>query len=122
MPDIGVGRADFPGGDATHMYNSIQKIFALPNETKIYVCHDYPPNQSRPVSCFATVKDHKGKNVLIKEHTTEEEFVKIRKEKDLLNTLPKLIFPSIQVNIRAGNLGNAEKNGTQYIKIPLNKF
>lgn len=122
MPDLGVGRADFPGGNANHMYHSIQNIFSLPDQTKIYVCHDYPPNQSRPVSCFATVKDHKENNVFIKEHTTKEEFVKIRKEKDLLNTLPRLIFPSIQVNIRAGNLGNAEKNGTQYIKIPLNKF
>lgn len=122
MPDVGVGRADFPGGDAETMYQSIQTIFSLPNETKIYVCHDYPPNKSRSVACVATVKEHKEKNILAKEHTSKENFIQIRKEKDKTNTLPRLIFPSIQVNIRAGKLGQAEENGTSYVKIPLNKF
>lgn len=122
MPDVGVGRADFPGGDAETMYQSIQTIFSLPNETKIYVCHDYPPNKSRPVACVATVKEHKEKNILAKEHTSKEKFIQIRQEKDKTNTLPRLIFPSIQVNIRAGKLGQTEENGTSYVKIPLNKF
>lgn len=122
MPDVGVGRADFPGASAKNLYHSIQKIFALPESTKVYTCHDYPPNKSREVRPFCTVKEQKETNVLIRGHTTENEFVKIRTEKDLTNTLPRLIFPSIQVNIRGGSLGSVEMNNTQYIKIPLNRF
>jgi glyoxylase-like metal-dependent hydrolase (beta-lactamase superfamily II) len=126
MPDVGAGRADFPGASAKSLYHSIQKIFSLPEDTKVYTkvytCHDYPPNKSREVRYFATVKEQKESNILIRAQTTESEFVKMRTEKDLTNTLPRLIFPSIQVNIRGGRLGSVETNNTQYIKIPLNRF
>ena len=119
MPDIGSARADFPGGDARILYKSIQKILAYPNETKLFVCHDYPP-ETRQVSWVTTVGEQKNNNIHISNKTNEDEFVKIREERDKTLGMPELIIPSIQVNMRAGNLPPAEDNGSVYIKVPLN--
>lgn len=119
MPDIGSARADFPGGDARMLYKSIQKIFTYPDETKLFVCHDYPP-ETREVSWETTVGEQKLNNIHISNKTNEDEFVKIREERDKTLGMPELIIPSIQVNIRAGNLPPAEDNGSVYIKVPLN--
>ena len=121
MPDIGSARADFPGGDARILYKSIQKILAYPNETKLFVCHDYPP-ETRQVSWVTTVGEQKNNNIHISNKTNEDEFVKIREERDKTLGMPELIIPSIQVNMRAGNLPPAEDNGSVYIKVPLNKM
>jgi glyoxylase-like metal-dependent hydrolase (beta-lactamase superfamily II) len=121
MPDIGSARADFPGGDARVLYKSIQKILAYPNETKLFVCHDYPP-ETRQVSWVTTVGEQKNNNIHISNKTNEDEFVKIREERDKTLGMPELIIPSIQVNMRAGNLPPAEDNGSVYIKVPLNKM
>ena len=121
MPDIGSARADFPGGDARILYKSIQKILAYPNETKLFVCHDYPP-ETRQVSWVTTVGEQKNNNIHISNRTNEDEFVKIREERDKTLGMPELIIPSIQVNMRAGNLPPAEDNGSVYIKVPLNKM
>ena len=119
MPDIGSARADFPGGDARILYKSIQKIFTYPDETKLFVCHDYPP-ETREVSWETTVGEQKLNNIHISSKTNEDEFVKIREERDKTLGMPELIIPSIQVNMRAGNLPPAEDNGSVYIKVPLN--
>ena len=119
MPDLGSARADFPGGDARQLYRSIQKILSYPDETKIFVCHDYPPS-SREVKWSTTVGEQKEKNVHVKTSILEDEFVKIREARDKTLNMPKLIIPSIQVNMRAGNLPPPEDNGSVYIKVPIN--
>lgn len=119
MPYIGTARTDFPGGSAEVLYRSVQKIFALPEKTRIFICHDYPPAGQQP-ACEATVSEHKKKNVMINDTVTEKEFVDARNKKDYNKPVPKLIFPSIQVNLRTGKLGPFS-NQTQYIKIPINK-
>jgi hypothetical protein len=103
------------------LYKSIQKILAYPNETKLFVCHDYPP-ETRQVSWVTTVGEQKNNNIHISNKTNEDEFVKIREERDKTLGMPELIIPSIQVNMRAGNLPPAEDNGSVYIKVPLNKM
>tara|TARA_X000000950_G_scaffold21886_1_gene23580 strand:+ start:528 stop:1421 length:894 start_codon:yes stop_codon:yes gene_type:complete len=121
MPDLGSARADFPGGDARQLYRSIQKILSYPDETKIFVCHDYPPS-SREVKWSTTVGEQKEKNVHVKTSILEDEFVKIREARDKTLNMPKLIIPSIQVNMRAGNLPPPEDNGSVYIKVPINSI
>lgn len=121
MPYVGTARTDFPGGSAQTLYRSIQKLLALPDNTKIYTCHDYPPvGQSE--GCISTVAEQKAKNSMVHIGISEEEYVTARNAKDKGKAVPRLLLPSIQVNLRAGNLGKAEDNGIQYIKIPLNKL
>ena len=119
MPDVGTARCDFPGGDARALYQSIQKILAYPQETKLYMCHDYPPN-GRPAEHCTTVGAEKAGNIHIHDGITEEQFVQMRTKRDSTLDMPKLILPSIQVNIRAGHFPEPESNGKSYLKIPLN--
>ena len=121
MPDLGSARADFPGGDARELYRSIQKILSYPDDTLIFVCHDYPPT-SRKVEWVTTVGEQKKKNIHVKTSIGEDEFVKVREAKDKTLNMPKLIIPSIQVNMRAGNLPPAEDSGDVFIKVPINSM
>ena len=121
MPHFGTARTDFPGGNAKELYHSIQKIYALPDSTRIFTCHDYPENGATALS-ESTVGEHKKHNVLLNEKTAEAQYVEARNKRDFGKAVPKLLLPSIQLNIRAGALGDSEENGIQYIKIPLNKF
>ena len=121
MPDLGSARADFPGGDARELYRSIQKILSYPNDTLIFVCHDYPPT-SRKVEWVTTVGEQKKKNIHVKTSIGEDEFVKVREARDKTLNMPKLIIPSIQVNMRAGNLPPAEDSGDVFIKVPINSM
>ncbi|MCH1428775.1 MAG: MBL fold metallo-hydrolase [Alphaproteobacteria bacterium] len=118
MPDGGTARADFPGGDAQMLYKSIQKILSLPDETRLFVCHDYMPN-GRAVSWQTTIAEQKLKNIHIGGDITEAEFVKLREERDKTLSSPTLIMPSIQVNMRAGNMPPSEDNGSTYLKLPI---
>ena len=119
MPDVGTARCDFPGGDAKTLYQSIQKILAYPNETKLYMCHDYPPSD-RPVAYLTTVNEQKQSNIHVHDGITEDAFVQMRSKRDATLEMPHLILPSIQINIRAGHFPEAESNGKSYLKIPLN--
>ena len=121
MPDVGTGRCDFPGGSAEQSYDSLQKIFNLPDDYRIYVGHDYPPNDLRLHQCMATVKEQKNSNFRLKNGVAKEEYVKTRNKSDEGSDVPKLLLPSIQVNLRAGRFGK-ETNGIQYIKVPINKI
>jgi glyoxylase-like metal-dependent hydrolase (beta-lactamase superfamily II) len=119
MPDVGTARCDFPGGSASNLYRSIQSILKYPLSTKLYMCHDYPPN-GRPPEYQSTVADQKKNNIHVHDGITEEQFVAMRTKRDAGLEMPVLILPSIQVNIRAGHMPKAEGNGTAYLKIPLN--
>ena len=119
MPDVGTARADFPGGDASTMYRSIQRILALPPETRMYICHDYPP-AGREAAWETTVAAQRARNIHVRDGIGEAEFVKMRQARDATLEVPTLILPSIQVNIRAGRLPPAEDDGVSYLKIPLN--
>ena len=121
MPDLGSARADFPGGDARELYRSIQKILSYPDDTLIFVCHDYPPT-SRKVEWVTTVGEQKKNNIHVKTSIGEDEFVKVREARDKTLNMPKLIIPSIQVNMRAGNLPPAEDSGDVFIKVPINSM
>ena len=121
MPDLGSARADFPGGNARELFRSIQKILSYPDDTLIFVCHDYPPT-SRKVEWVTTVGEQKKKNIHVKTSIGEDEFVKVREARDKTLNMPKLIIPSIQVNMRAGNLPPAEDSGDVFIKVPINSM
>ena len=121
MPDVGTARADFPGGDARTLYRSIRKILSLPEETRIFVCHDYPPEGREP-AWQTTVGEQRAKNIHVRDGIPEDEFVKMRTERDATLSLPRLIIPSIQVNIHAGKLPAPEDNGIRYLKVPLDTF
>jgi glyoxylase-like metal-dependent hydrolase (beta-lactamase superfamily II) len=120
MPDFGTARCDFPGGNAQQLYNSIQRILSLPDDTVLYMCHDYAPG-GREYKWISSVKEEKETNIHLA-GKNEKEFIKTRKARDAQLAMPKLIIPSVQVNMRAGNLPPAEDNGTSYIKIPINKL
>jgi glyoxylase-like metal-dependent hydrolase (beta-lactamase superfamily II) len=119
MPDYGTARCDFPGGSAEALYDSIQKIYALRDATRIFTCHDYQPG-GRELRYQSTVGAQKESNIQIKGSTTREEFVAFRRERDASLAMPKLILPSLQVNIRAGHFPEPENNGVSYLKIPVN--
>ena len=119
MPDVGSARCDFPGGDAKALYRSIQKILSYPVQTKLYMCHDYPPTD-RPVACMTTIADEKASNIHVHDGVTESQFVEMRTTRDKTLEMPVLILPSIQVNIRAGHFPEPDDNGIAYLKIPLN--
>ncbi len=119
MPDYGTARCDFPGGDARTLFRSINKVLSLPPETQLYMCHDYQPG-GREVQYVSTVGDEREENVHVRNGISEEEFVVMRHARDATLGMPTLILPSVQVNMRAGQLPEPEANGTRYIKIPLN--
>ena len=119
MPDFGTARADFPGGDAKTLYRSIQRILSLPDDTKIYVGHDYKSPDRAKYAWESTVAEQKRCNVHVRDGKSEREFVQMRSDRDAELAVPKLLFPSIQLNIRAGTLPIAEDNGIAYVKVPL---
>ena len=119
MPDVGSARCDFPGGDARMLYRSVQKLLALPAQTRLFMCHDYPPSTREP-QWQTTVAEQRRSNIHLRDGVTEDEFVAMRTARDRTLEMPTLILPAIQVNIRAGALPEAEANGVRYLKIPLN--
>jgi len=118
MPDYGTGRCDFPAGSAEDLYDSVQKIYALDGKTKIYVGHDYQPG-GREVAFMTTVEEEREKNIQLNKNTTKEQFVKFRNERDATLKAPKLLLPSVQVNIDAGRLPPKDEEGRSFLKIPV---
>ncbi len=119
MPDGGSARADFPGGDAGTLYDSIQKLLALPDETRLFMCHDYGPN-GREIRWETTVAEEKAHNIHVGGGKTRDQFIRFRSERDAQLAMPRLIIPSLQVNMRAGQLPPADDSGRRYLKVPLN--
>ena len=119
MPDVGSARADFPGGDARQLYRSMRRLLDLPPQTTMYVCHDYPP-ADRPPQWQTTVAEQRARNIHVRDGIGEDEFVAMRKARDATLDVPTLILPSIQVNVRGGQLPPADENGVAYLRIPLN--
>lgn len=121
MPDYGTARCDFPGGDASLLYQSIQKLFALPKETRVFMCHDYKAPDREEFQFQTTIGDELEHNVHVKQGISQDQFVEMRETRDATLNMPTLILPSVQVNMRAGKLPPAEDNGVRYLKIPLDK-
>jgi glyoxylase-like metal-dependent hydrolase (beta-lactamase superfamily II) len=121
MPDVGTARCDFPGGNAHQLYQSIRKLLSLPDATRLFLCHDYPPPGRDPV-LQTTVAAQRLSNIHVHDGVSEEEFVSMRQRRDAGLEMPVLLLPAVQVNIRAGALPPAEANGKRYLKIPLNQF
>ena len=119
MPDVGTARCDFPGGNAHELCHSIRKLLDLPGETRLFMCHDYPP-EGRGPAWETTVRDERNRNIHVHDGVTEAQFVAMRQARDATLAMPTLILPSVQVNIRAGELPPPEENGVRYLKIPLN--
>ena len=119
MPDYGTARADFPGGDAATLYRSIRRVFELPGDTVLYLCHDYLPEGRSEYVWQTTVADERRSNVHVRDGVTEAEYVKMREARDRTLDVPKLLLPSVQVNIRAGRVPLPEDNGVSYLKIPV---
>lgn len=119
MPDFGSARTDFPGGDAAKLYASVQKIFTLPDDTRLFMCHDYKAPGRTRFAWETTVAEQRENNIHVNRTVPEEDFVRMRDARDRQLGVPRLLLPAIQVNIRAGELPPAEKNGTRYLKIPL---
>ncbi len=119
MPDAGTARCDFPGGDAKTLFRSIRKVLALPPETRLFMCHDYGADGSRAVAYETTVAEERAKNIHVHDGVAEEDFVQMRSARDATLGMPRLILPSIQVNMRAGAFPPAEDNGIRYLKIPV---
>jgi len=119
MPDVGTARCDFPGGDARTLYASTRRILSLPAETRLFMCHDYPPTD-RPVAFETTVAEQRANNIHVHDGISEAEFVEMRTKRDATLEMPVLILPAVQINIRAGELPPKEDNGIAYAKIPLN--
>lgn len=121
LPDVGSARCDFPGGNAEQLYDSAQKILSFPDDTVLFMCHDYPPaGREEQYSC--TVAEQKAHNIHLRDGISKAEFVRMRTERDATLALPRLILPSLQVNIQAGKLPAAESDGHRYLKLPLNRF
>ena len=119
MPDGGSARCDFPGGDAAELYRSIQRLYALPPQTRVFVCHDYAPG-GREVRCQTTIAEQRASNIHVRDGTPEQEFVAMRRARDATLDVPNLIIPSVQVNIRAGEVPPAGPDGVSYLKVPVN--
>ena len=119
MPDGGSARADFPGGDARTLYRSIQRVLALPDEMRLFMCHDYGPN-GRDIQWETTVGEEREHNIHVKEGTSEDEFVAMREARDATLSMPRLIIPSLQVNMRARKMPPADKDGKVFLKVPVN--
>jgi glyoxylase-like metal-dependent hydrolase (beta-lactamase superfamily II) len=122
MPDYGTARADFPGGSARDLYRSIRKVLALPPETRLFLCHDYKAPGRDEFVWETTVAAQRASNVHVRDGVTEDEYVAMREARDRTLGMPKLIIPSIQVNMRAGDLPEPEDNGVRYLKVPLNRL
>jgi glyoxylase-like metal-dependent hydrolase (beta-lactamase superfamily II) len=122
MPDYGTARADFPGGSARQLYRSIRKVLELPPETRLFLCHDYKAPGRDVFAWETTVAEERRNNVHVRDGVGEDEFVAMREARDRTLSMPKLIIPSIQVNMRAGELPEPEDNGTVYLKVPLNRL
>jgi glyoxylase-like metal-dependent hydrolase (beta-lactamase superfamily II) len=122
MPDFGTARCDFPGGSAEAMYDSVQRILSLPDETRIFVCHDYKAPGRDDFAWESTVGAQKATNVHVGGGRTREEFVAMRRARDATLSMPKLIVPSLQVNMRAGHMPPAEDDGTVFLKVPVNRL
>lgn len=118
MPDGGTARCDFPGGDAATLYRSIQRLYSLPDETRVFVCHDYGPGGREP-RCETSIGEQKHKNIHVRLGVDEDQFVKLRTARDATLDMPTLILPAVQVNIRAGALPEPEANGVRYLKLPV---
>jgi glyoxylase-like metal-dependent hydrolase (beta-lactamase superfamily II) len=119
MPDVGTARCDFPGGDAKTLYASVRKLLRLPPQTRLFMCHDYPPNH-RKVTFETTVAAQREKNIHVHDGVSEAEFMAMRSQRDAALEMPVLILPAVQINIRAGEMPPKESNGIAYLKIPLN--
>lgn len=122
MPDSGSARCDFPEGCAETLYSSIQKIFALPDETRLFMCHDYGADGKRDCAWETTVAEEKAGNIHVGAGKSQADFVKMRLDRDATLSMPKLLLPAVQVNMRAGNFPVEEENGVSYLKLPLNYF
>ncbi|GAA3546581.1 MBL fold metallo-hydrolase [Zobellella aerophila] len=122
MPDYGTARCDFPGGDAASLYRSVHKIFALPASTRLFMCHDYKAPGREQYACQTTVEEERLHNLHIHQGITEDEFVRMRRERDAKLDTPRLLLPSVQVNMRAGRWPPAEDDGRVYLKVPVNRF
>ena len=118
MPDGGSARCDFPGGSAATLYRSIQRLYALPDDTRVFVCHDYGPG-GRPVACETTIGEQKRANIHVRDGVDEADFVRLRDARDATLAMPTLILPAVQTNIRAGALPDPEDNGVRYLKLPI---
>jgi glyoxylase-like metal-dependent hydrolase (beta-lactamase superfamily II) len=121
MPDGGTARCDFPGGDARLLYRSIRRLFALPEDIRVFVCHDYAPG-GRAYACETTIAAQKAGNIHVREGVEEEDFVAVRNARDATLSMPALLLPSVQVNIRAGRLPEPEDNGVRYLKLPIDRM
>jgi glyoxylase-like metal-dependent hydrolase (beta-lactamase superfamily II) len=119
MPDGGTARADFPGGDPRQLFRSIKKVLSLPSEMRLFMCHDYAPN-GREIRWETTVAEERAKNIHVRDGNTEDEFVEMRTARDKTLGMPKLIIPSIQVNIRGGRMPEPETDGKTFLKVPIN--
>ena len=119
MPDGGSARADFPGGDARTLFRSIKRVLALPEDMRLFMCHDYGPN-GRDIRWETTVSDQRANNIHVKDGISEDEFVTTREARDRTLSMPRLIIPSLQVNMRAGALPPADDKGKVFLKVPLN--
>ncbi|MFE8071981.1 MBL fold metallo-hydrolase [Marinobacteraceae bacterium S3BR75-40.1] len=122
MPDYGTARCDFPGGDARALFRSIQKVLALPADTRLYLCHDYLPEEREQYNCMTTVGEQLKANIHVHEGVSETDFVRMRTERDRTLGMPRLMLPSVQVNMRAGHFPPPEDNGQVYLKVPINRF
>ena len=121
MPDGGTARADFPGGDARILFRSIKKVLNLPGDTRLFICHDYGPG-GRDISWETTISEQRKNNIHVKDGMTEDKYVEIRETRDATLSMPKLIIPATQVNMRGGDLPDEEENGVKYLKIPINNL
>ncbi|SDG92504.1 MBL fold metallo-hydrolase [Nitrosomonas sp. Nm132] len=119
MPDVGTARADFPGGDARQLYRSIRRLLDFPPETRLFMCHDYPP-KDRSAQWQSTVAEERAHNIHVHDGVSEDQFVAMRTARDATLDMPVLILPSVQLNVRAGQMPPAEDNGVSYFKIPIN--
>jgi glyoxylase-like metal-dependent hydrolase (beta-lactamase superfamily II) len=121
MPDGGTARVDFPGGDAHTLYQSIQRILSLPDQTRLFLCHDYG-GEGRDFECASTVAEERANNIHVRDEVPEQEFIAMREARDKTLGMPRLILPSLQVNMRAGHLPPADEDGHVFLKLPVNAF
>lgn len=122
MPDFGTARCDFPGGDSGTLYDSIQKLFALPDETRVFLCHDYKTDERKDFIWETTIGAQREENIHVKTGTSRDDFIKMRDARDATLAMPHLILPSVQINMRAGEMPPPEDNGVSYMKVPINRL
>ncbi|XID75992.1 MBL fold metallo-hydrolase [Alkanindiges sp. WGS2144] len=122
MPDYGTARCDFPNGSASMLYDSVKALYQLPDETRVYLCHDYKPTGRSEYHCLSSITEQKRHNIHLNAQTARQDFVHLREQRDATLAMPKLILPAIQINMNAGKLPEPEANGQRYLKLPLNYF